>query len=85
MARFLREFKDERFDLEPTSDFLSSFLSLAERIKEEDLPRHEERFKDRLNEKVVHEIGILNAAFRTEQTEISTKIAQLNQSLRQLE
>ena len=38
-----------------------------------------------MNEKVIHEIGLLNGAFQSERTEIVSKIDLLNQSLRQLE
>ena len=66
-------------------EYLDSFLDLRTHIEREDLPRHEQRFKERLNEKVTQEIGLLNAALRTERTEIESKIALLNESLRQLE
>ena len=85
MNRFLREFQEERHDLAADVAYLDSFLGLLQSIREDDLPRHERRFKDRLNEKVVQEIGILNGALNAEQTEIESKIDSLNQSLRQLE
>jgi len=85
MNRFLGAFPDERADLQPQVEYLDSFLGLREQIQREDLPRHEQRFKERLNEKVIHEIGLLNAALRTERNEIESKIRLLNESLRQLE
>lgn len=85
MNRYLREFTDEQADLDANIESLDSFRSLLDHIRRDDLPRHEARFKERLNEKVIQEIGLLNGAFQTERTEISTKINLLNQSLRQLE
>jgi len=85
MIRFLSEFPGEREDLEPQVEYIDSFLDLLAQIEREDLPRHEQRFKERLNEKVTHEIGLLNAALRTERNEIESKIGLLNESLRQLE
>lgn len=85
MNRYLREFPDEQADLDATIECLDSFCSLYEQIERDDLPRHEARFKERLNEKVIQEIGLLNAAFQTERTEIDSKIELLNQSLRQLD
>jgi uncharacterized protein YPO0396 len=85
MSRFLHEFPSERTDLEVHPDYLDSFLDLREHIRREDLPRHEKRFKERLNEKVLQEIGLLNGAFQTERNEIVSKIDLLNESLRQLE
>ena len=85
MNRFLREFPDERADLDANVDYLDSFLGLREHICRDDLPRHEQRFKERLNEKVTQEIGLLNGALQSERSEIVSKIDLLNESLRQLE
>lgn len=85
MVRFLRESPDEQADLGPDITFLDGFLTLREHIRREDLPRHEQRFKERLNEKVTQEIGLLHAAFQADRSEIVNKIDQLNESLRQLE
>ena len=85
MIRFLSEFPGEREDMEPQVEYIDSFLDLRAHVEREDLPRHEQRFKERLNEKVTHEIGLLNAALRTERNEIESKIKLLNNSLRQLE
>src|SRR5262249_2823468 len=85
MVRFLRESPDEQADLGPDITFLDAFLALRDHIRREDLPRHEQRFKERLNEKVTQEIGLLHAAFQADRTEIVTKIDLLNVSLRQLE
>lgn len=85
MTRFLREFPEERTDLEAEVAYFDSFLDLREQVRREDLPRHEHRFKERLNEKVIQEIGLLNGAFQSERTEIESKIDLLNQSLQKLE
>ncbi len=85
MGRYLREFQDDRADLEAQAEYLESFLGLRDHVRKEDLPRHEKRFKAHLNEKVIQEIGILNGTFQSERSEIITRINQLNASLRQLE
>ncbi len=85
MSNFLHECPEEQNDLRADINYLDSFLGLAERIEKEGLPRHERRFKERLNEKVTQEIGLLNGALQTEAGEIRTNIELLNQSLRQLE
>lgn len=85
MNQYLREFKEEQSDLDASIEFLDDFRQAYEHIRREDLPRHEQRFKERLNEKVVQEIGLLNGAFQTERIEIEQKIALLNRSLQQLE
>jgi uncharacterized protein YPO0396 len=85
MSRFLLEFAAERSDLQPDTTYLDSFLDLRAHVIREDLPRHEQRFKERLNEKVTHEIGLFNGSLQSECGEIKKKIDVLNTSLRQLE
>ena len=67
-----------------TVQFIPDFLRLLERIREEDLPQFEQRFKERLNEKVGHEIGVLRGNLHTERSEIEDRIDLLNISLRQV-
>lgn len=85
MNRYLRDFPEDRADLDAKVESLESFYALCEQVRKDDLPRHEERLKQRLNEKVTQELGILNGALNTERTEIESKIELLNESLRQLE
>ena len=85
MTRFLKKFPDEQADLDANVDSLSSFEALYARIANDDLPKHEERFKRRLNEKVLHEIGLLHGSLEDDREEIRDKIEQLNTALRLLE
>lgn len=85
MSQYLRTFPDDKVELTADAKYLGDFLALLERIRAEDLPRHEKRFKERLNEKVGEEVGMLRSAFETERAEIEERIDLLNQSLRQLE
>lgn len=85
MTRFLKKFPDEQADLDANVESLTSFESLYQRIAHDDLPKHEERFKRRLNEKVLHEIGLLNGSLEDDREEIRDKIEQLNTGLRMLE
>jgi uncharacterized protein YPO0396 len=85
MNQYLRHFREDRTDLDARVESLDSFFALCEQVRHDDLPRHEARFKERLNEKVTQELGLLNGALNTEKAEIESKIEQLNGSLRQLE
>lgn len=85
MNRFLREFPDLRKDLDAGTEYLDSFLGLRQRILDEDLPKHERRFKERLNEKVIQEIGLFRGELEHERRTIQEKIETLNVSLRRLE
>ena len=85
MSRFLQKFPDEGQDLAIGIEYLESFLGLRQRIVDEDLPRHEQRFRERLNEKVIHEIGLFRAELESERRQIEDRIEILNASLKQLE
>ena len=84
MSRFMRAFPEEN-DLRDHIDYLNGFLGLRQRILDEDLPKHERRFKERLNEKVIQEIGLFRGELERERRSIQDKIETLNASLRQLE
>jgi uncharacterized protein YPO0396 len=85
MSHYLRTFPDDKLELTADAKYLGDFLAILERIRAEDLPKHERRFKERLNEKVGEEVGLLRSAFETERSEIEDRVELLNRSLRQLE
>jgi len=85
MARFLHDFAEYRTDMDAEVESLPEFVVLHTRIEEEDLPRHEKRFKQRLNEKVLHEVGVLNSHLENEREEITSKIEEINEGLRRME
>lgn len=84
MSLYLRTFPDDKLELTADVKYLGDFQALLKRIKTDDLPRHEKRFKERLNEKVGEDVGLLRSAFETERAEIEDRIELLNRSLRQL-
>lgn len=85
MTRFLKAFPDEQSDLDAHVDSLPSFIALQGKISADDLPQHEQRFKKRLNEKVLHDIGSLRGSLEMECNDIRDKIEQLNAALQLLE
>ena len=85
MAKFLREFKEEKDDLDSTVHALDSFFGLLERLQQEDLPQHIRKFKERLNDQVTQEVAQFNTSLRLERKEIENKIEQLNQALANVE
>lgn len=85
MGRLLTRFPVFESELDPTPQSLPSFESLHDRIIQDDLPRHERRFRQRLKEKVLQEIGLLHGSLEDEREEIRSKIEILNQALRRLD
>lgn len=85
MAAFLQKCPAETNDLRPSIEYLDGYLGLRQRIVDDDLPKHERRFKERLNQKVIEEIGLFRNALEQERRSISEKTELLNLSLRKLE
>ncbi|MFK7817257.1 MAG: ATP-binding protein [Planctomycetaceae bacterium] len=85
MGQFLRKFPAFETDMTHSVKSLPEFQRLARQIQNDDLPKHESRFKTRLNEKVLTEVGLLKTHLENEREEIKTKIEEINQSLRRME
>ncbi|MEC8557310.1 MAG: SbcC/MukB-like Walker B domain-containing protein [Planctomycetota bacterium] len=85
MQKFLSDSPEEKNDLRADLMYLDGFLGLLDQLRKDDLPKYERRFQDRLNEKVIQEIGVFHAALQCEKQEIASKIGVLNESLEQLE
>jgi uncharacterized protein YPO0396 len=81
MSAVLREFREEVANFDASVRSLGSFLGWLEQLRKEDLPRHEKKFKDRLNDQVSQEIALFNTELRQERKHIEDKIAQLNGAL----
>jgi len=84
MHQFLRKSKVET-GLRPDPNYLDDFLARHRRIVRDDLPKHAERFKKRLNDKVTREISFLHGQFKSDCAEIESKIDLLNESLKQVD
>ena len=85
MAEFLKEFKEEKDDLDASILALDSFLGLLDQLRREDLPKYEKKFKERLNDEVTKEVALFNTSLREEQKEIAGKIELLNRALASVE
>ena len=85
MSAFLKAFREDSTDLDVSVRSLGSFLGRLEQLRREDLPRHEKKFKDRLNDQVSQEIGMFNTELREERRHIEKKISQLNEALAKVE
>lgn len=81
MSGYLRDFREDSPDLDASVQALGSFIGRLEQLRQEDLPRYEKKFKDRLNDQVTTEIAVFNTELREEQKQIEGKIAQLNEAL----
>lgn len=87
MSSFLREFPGiaTREGLESHVDYLKEFTALHKRIKSDDLPKHEGRFRERLRDKVLDEVSLFQTMLGNEADEIRHKIELLNRSLERID
>ncbi len=84
MTTFVRKCPEERDDLDANVDALGSYLARLKTIRDEDLPRYEARFKERLNDTVTKEIGVFHSELQGEGRHIERKIDELNEALKEL-
>ncbi len=84
MGHYLREFPDQRANLDADVQSLPTFVRKLKTLRQESLPKHEKRFKDRLNDKVTQEISVFYSQLKGEEDEIRQRIEQLNLALSQL-
>lgn len=75
----------DSLDLQDSPEFLDEYLALYTRIKDEDLPRHEQRFKTWLNERVIVNFAGFEASLDKQFKSIKASIKELNASLQQIE
>lgn len=86
MSRFLRDFPGVATSesLEAAPAYLPEFISVYQRIKADDLPRYETRFRERLRDKVLDEISLFQTMLGNEADAIKEKIDVLNESLEKI-
>ncbi|GAK49963.1 hypothetical protein U14_01188 [Candidatus Moduliflexus flocculans] len=75
----------DTFDLRDSPEFLGDYMRLFERIKDEDLPRHEQRFKTWLNERLIVNFASFETSLDKQFKGIKASIKELNESLKQIE
>ena len=75
----------DTIDLQDAPEFLNEYSALYTRIKDEDLPRHEQRFKTWLNERVIVNFASFETSLDKQFKAIKASIKELNESLQEIE
>ena len=84
LDRFSNTYREETLELGSKYEDLPEYLKLKEQIEEDDLPRHEKRFKQLMDEKVVMAISMFRGDLDKQEDEIESVIRNINESLRQI-
>ncbi|HOT28931.1 MAG TPA: ATP-binding protein [Candidatus Ozemobacteraceae bacterium] len=85
MVAFNDEFKLETAEFDPSIESAAEYRTLLDRLKRDDLPRFEARFKELLNVNTINEIANFNAQLARERETIRERIARINGSLTQID
>jgi len=85
MQKFLDAYRDEAADLAAEPAYATDFVALHAQLVREDLPRHEERFRDFLNTNLTENIGGLEDKLNSELKAHRARIEQVNNALAGLE
>ncbi|MEM1368979.1 MAG: SbcC/MukB-like Walker B domain-containing protein [Cyanobacteria bacterium P01_H01_bin.15] len=85
MLNFKNAFPEVTLELGQTLKYLDEYLKLKVQIEQDDLPCHEKRFKQLMNEKVIIAISMFKSALEKQEEEIQQAIEELNESLQKID
>lgn len=85
MYNFKKDFPEITSELATSLEYLDEYLKLKIQIEKDDLPRHEQRFKQLMNEKVIIAISMFKSSLEKQEEEIQQSIDELNESLQNID
>lgn len=85
MQSYKQQYPAETCEVTATPDLGSEYIKMLESLETEDLPRHEVRFKELLNEGTINSLALLQNQLNREKQEIQERIETINKSLQEIE
>lgn len=85
MYIFCSTYKEETIEIDASIHSGDDFKNFLKKVEEEDLPRHEERFKQELNENTIQNILTFKNELEIQEKEIESRIGEINKSLNDIE
>lgn len=85
MKDYNHRFPQETSEVDASLDALDAYREMLHKLRREDLPRHERKFKELLNERTIQGIAMFKNALDKEAKQIEGKIATINRSLRDID
>lgn len=82
MTSYKHAFPSDTMHLDASVESIPEFRQFLKKVQEEDLPRHEERFKNMLNEGVIKDMIMFKQNLDKDAEEIKDRVASINASLR---
>ena len=85
MMAFKEEFKLETSEFDASIEAGFEYEAMLDRLRADDLPRFEARFKELLNENTIREVANFQSQLARERETIKDRIAQINESMGQID
>ena len=85
MTYFTRSFPEDTIELQATAEYLPEMRDFHKKLKNDDLPKYEKKFKELLQKGTINDIALFKNKLEDTAHEILEKIALINQSLREIE
>jgi len=85
MLQFKYDFPEATMEIIPGIEEIGEFETLFEKLRTEDLPKYEDRFKRYLNEGTINDIVMFKTQLTKNSDEIKKKIKAINGSLKKIE
>jgi uncharacterized protein YPO0396 len=85
MHKFKHDYPEETVEMVATIEAIPEYRKFYEKIKTEDLPRHEERFKKLLNQGTINDIALFKSLLESNAKQIEKNIKAINESLKTIE
>ena len=82
---FKRDFISSTLEMGNDFESLPEYIKLKNKIEQDDLPRHQQRFKKLMTEKIIDSIVMFKTSLETQEEEIKQNIDNLNKSLREID
>ncbi|MEQ8702988.1 MAG: ATP-binding protein [Phaeodactylibacter sp.] len=85
MTTFKQQFPEEVVDVDADIRSVGEFRERYERLQKDDIPRHEERFRELLRTKTIQSILMFKSKLDNFEQDINRKINEINQHLREID
>ncbi|CAN5221745.1 ATP-binding protein [soil metagenome] len=81
MGEVLRRWPELRTEMDASVQSIGDFRALHDRVRRDDLPRHEAEFKHQLNTNAVRELAQFHSWLRRQADEIHARVERINEAL----
>ena len=85
MGQFGHAFPNDVTELDQSLAALTEYQALLSQLQQEDLPRHEKRFKEMLNQDTIRAMALFRSQLDRQEEDIAARIRLINQSLQELD